>query len=78
MCRELLIHVGTVWVKPDDRKTVKAAKWLKALTDYVIVNMPKGSSTVIVDETGLYGKLLRLIGFYKKTGTTYRIDLEAK
>jgi hypothetical protein len=74
MCREMLIHVGTVWVNPNDRKTTKGAKWLKELIKYVILNMPKGSSSVVLDETGFYGKLMKAIGFRKVKSDTYRMD----
>jgi hypothetical protein len=75
MSRELLMHVGTVWVNPNDRKTAKGAKWLKELAQYVIVNMPRGSTTIIIDDTGLYDKLLRFLGFRKSKGTAYTIEL---
>lgn len=75
MSRETLIHVGTVWVNPKDRKTAKAGRWLKDLARQVILGMPKNSSTIIVDETGLYAKLLKFLGFRTYKGTTYRIDL---
>jgi len=78
MCREMLIHIGTVWVTPEERKTSKATKWLKALTEYVIVNMPKGSSAVVLDETGLYERLLKFLGLKKSTGQAYRIDFTDK
>lgn len=74
MSREMLIHVGTVWVNHQDRKTPKATKWLKELLKYVIVNMPKGSSSVVMDETGLYAKLMSAIGLREVQGKTYRID----
>lgn len=75
MSRELLMHVGTVWVNPKDRKTTRGAKWLKELAQYVIVNMPKGSTTIIIDDTGLYDKLLKFLGFRKSKGTAYTIEL---
>jgi hypothetical protein len=77
MSRELLMHVGTFWVNPTDRKTVKSGRWLKELAQYVIVNMPKHSTTIIIDETGLYDRILRFLGFRKSKGTPYTIDLNS-
>lgn len=74
MSRELLAHVGTVWVNPLDRGTAKGASWLKRLIKQFVVEMPAGSSAVVVDEPGRYGDLLKFIGMQEKPGTLYRID----
>lgn len=74
MSRELLFHIGTVWVNPADRKSPKAATWLKRLTQYVILDMPKGASAVVIDQTGKQDKLLKFIGLHPYEGKTYRID----
>lgn len=76
MSREILIHVGTVWVNKKDRGSSKAAKWLKELIKQVIVELPEASSALVIDETEKYGNLLERIGFYEKTGKTYRMDLK--
>jgi len=76
MSREILIHIGTVWVNHEDRGSVKAAKWMKELIKRAILELPQASSALVVDETNRYGNLLETIGFYEKGGTTYRMDLK--
>jgi hypothetical protein len=72
--REMLVHVGTFWVNPQDRGTTKGTKWLKELCRYAIVSMPKGSSVVIVDDTGLYDRFLKFLGFRRLKSPVYRVD----
>jgi hypothetical protein len=74
LSREMLIHVGTIWVNPNDRNTMKGANWLHKLIKYAILNMPKGSSALVMDEPGTFGKLMHKLGLYPIKANSYRID----
>jgi len=76
MCREMLFHVGTVWVNEEDRGTTKGVKWLRDLMRYVILSLPPGSSAVVLDEMQKNQQLLEFLGFQKRSGDFYRMDFK--
>lgn len=71
---EVLIRVGLLWIKPEERKTSKGNKWMRQLIRFLFQYTPKHLPVVTIDDTGRYGRLFEKLGMRKVLGTIYRLD----
>jgi len=71
---ETLIRTDMWWVSPPYRKTSKAASLIRTLARYLLRNIPKGSSAIVIARDENQGRLFKKLGLREIKGTVYRLD----